>query len=86
MFLFLSIFYEQLFYVSSIYRYRKQLCSLSPMELYNEKKNVLLKKHIVQTELVEYENSIKRVLGMIYKLLLTSIIYIFTSIIKQYLI
>ncbi|CAH8463302.1 hypothetical protein MS3_00010151 [Schistosoma haematobium] len=47
----------------NIQLYRKQLCSLSPMELYNEKKNVLLKKHIVQTELVEYENSIKRVLG-----------------------
>ncbi|CAI2724640.1 unnamed protein product [Schistosoma spindalis] len=70
----------------NIQLYRKQLCSLSPMELYNEKKNVLLKKHIVQTELVEYENSIKRVLGMIHKLVLSSIIYIFTSIIKQYLI
>ncbi|CAH8477607.1 unnamed protein product [Schistosoma rodhaini] len=70
----------------NIQLYRKQLCSLSPMELYNEKKNVLLKKHIVQTELVEYENSIRRVLGMIYKLVMSPIIYIFTSIIKQYLI
>ncbi|KAK4474172.1 hypothetical protein MN116_003472 [Schistosoma mekongi] len=48
---------------SSSTGYRKQLSCLSPMELYNEKKNILLKKHIVQTELVEYENNIKRLLG-----------------------
>ncbi|CAH8834398.1 unnamed protein product [Trichobilharzia szidati] len=41
----------------------KQICSLTPMELYSEKKNILLKKHIVQTELVEYENNIQRLLG-----------------------
>ncbi|TNN20626.1 Protein FAM13A isoform 2 [Schistosoma japonicum] len=46
-----------------IQMYRRQLSCLSPMELYNEKKNILLKKHIVQTELVEYENNIKRLLG-----------------------
>ncbi|CAH8473604.1 unnamed protein product [Heterobilharzia americana] len=43
--------------------YYRQIYSLPPLEMYKEKKNILLKKHILQTELIDYENNIQRLLG-----------------------